>query len=176
MTRLGYWLIAVAFVAGAWTTVVHPTEVDWAWFAPVVSVGFIGVALARRGEKAEAEDSDRVESDLTAAVAALATVTQRADELAQRAEELNPYDVHGEIDRLFPDELGAFVDARKSIAHRHGLTAYATVMSEFAAGERTLNRVWSASVDGYVDEVRTYLGRSAERFRAAEEALAKLQG
>jgi hypothetical protein len=40
-------------------------------------------------------------------------------------------------------------------------------MSNFAAGERYINRVWSASTDGYVDEVRMYLERAREQFREA---------
>jgi len=37
-------------------------------------------------------------------------------------------------------------------------------MSCFAAGERYLNRVWSASADGYVDEVNTYLDKAQSQF------------
>ena len=37
--------------------------------------------------------------------------------------------------------------------HVFGMQNYADVMSNFAAGERYINRVWSASTDGYVDEV-----------------------
>jgi len=38
------------------------------------------------------------------------------------------------------------------------------VMSSFAAGERYLNRVWSASADGYIDEVNAYLDKAREQF------------
>lgn len=44
-------------------------------------------------------------------------------------------------------------------------------MSDFAAGERYLNRVWSASADGYGQEARCYLQRAAARFHAARERL-----
>jgi hypothetical protein len=42
-------------------------------------------------------------------------------------------------------------------------------MNPFSAGERYLNRVWSTSTDGYIDEAHEYLGRSHEQF---EDALA----
>jgi hypothetical protein len=42
-------------------------------------------------------------------------------------------------------------------------------MSNFAAGERYINRVWSASTDGYVDEVNLYLDRALRQFREAHE-------
>ena len=45
-------------------------------------------------------------------------------------------------------------------------------MSRFAAGERYLNRVWSASADGYIDEVNTYIEKSREQF---SDCLSKIQ-
>jgi hypothetical protein len=48
-------------------------------------------------------------------------------------------------------------------------------MSAFAAGERYINRVWSASTDGYVDEVCNYLDRATQQFREAWALFAKLQ-
>jgi hypothetical protein len=77
---------------------------------------------------------------------------------------VNTYDMHRHIDKLFAEDLDSFVQARESIAHVHGLTAYADVMSYFAAGERYLNRVWSASVDGYIDEVNAYLDKAQTQF------------
>ena len=49
--------------------------------------------------------------------------------------------------------------------HVFGMQNYADVMSNFAAGERYINRVWSASTDGYEDEVRAYLVRALDQFR-----------
>jgi hypothetical protein len=65
---------------------------------------------------------------------------------------------------MFLEDLAAFVAARQSIAHIYGLAAYGEVMSSFAAGERYLNRVWSASADGYIDEVNTYIEKAREQF------------
>lgn len=59
--------------------------------------------------------------------------------------------------------------------HVFGLQSNADVMSAFAAGERYINRVWSASTDGYVDEVRNYLNRATEQFREAWALFADLQ-
>jgi len=68
-----------------------------------------------------------------------------------------------------------FANARESMKHVFGLQNYADVMSAFAAGERYVNRVWSASTDGYVDEVRNYLNRATEQFREARSLFSKLQ-
>jgi putative OPT family oligopeptide transporter len=71
------------------------------------------------------------------------------------------------IGREFPRDLDAFVQARESVAHRYGLQAYAEVMNPFAAGERYLNRVWSTSTDGYVDEAHRYIDMAREQFESA---------
>jgi hypothetical protein len=47
----------------------------------------------------------------------------------------------------------------------------ADIMSEFAAGERYINRVWSASADGYDGEATSYLNRAAEQFKHAQSRL-----
>jgi hypothetical protein len=57
----------------------------------------------------------------------------------------------------------------------YGLPGFAAVMGPYAGGERYLNRVWSASADGYVDEVEDYLGRALEQFHLASEALRSLE-
>ncbi len=49
--------------------------------------------------------------------------------------------------------------------------SYVDVIRHYTGGERYLNRVWSVSADGYVDEVNTYLDRSLEQFRLALDML-----
>jgi hypothetical protein len=62
-----------------------------------------------------------------------------------------------------------------SIAHVYGLPAYADVMNEFAAGERYLNRVWSASVDCYIDDVHQYLQQARHQFEQTHKKLQALR-
>ncbi len=98
---------------------------------------------------------------------------------AERKEEkhsINTYDVRHRIDELFVEDLNTFVQTRQSIAHTYGLAAYADVMSCFAAGERYLNRVWSASADGYIDEVNAYLDKAQVQFAESLERIRHLKG
>ncbi len=44
-------------------------------------------------------------------------------------------------------------------------------MSAFAAGERYINRVWSASADSYIDEVMLYLDKAQVQFIEARDIL-----
>jgi len=45
---------------------------------------------------------------------------------------------------------------------------YANIMSPFAIGERLLNRAWSASADGYVDEVKDCIRRARVEMQRAK--------
>ena len=76
-----------------------------------------------------------------------------------------------EIDARLRNDLRRFADARETLIHLFGLQVYANLMSNFAAGERYINRVWSASADGYDTEARTYLGKAATQFRDAQAQL-----
>ena len=55
--------------------------------------------------------------------------------------------------------------------HLYGLQVYADIMSNFATGERYINRVWSASADGYENEAATYLEKAAGQFAEAQTQL-----
>jgi hypothetical protein len=73
-------------------------------------------------------------------------------------------------DRLALD-LATFVNARETMIHIHGLQAYADVMTQFAAAERSINRAWSASADGYIDEVWICLDRAKTLMTNAQQTL-----
>ena len=62
------------------------------------------------------------------------------------------------------------------MVHLFGLQTYADIMSSFAAGERYINRVWSASADGYEGEAATYLEKAAQQFADAQRQLQEAQG
>ena len=75
------------------------------------------------------------------------------------------------IDLKLRTDLRRFADARESMVHLFGLQTYADIMSSFAAGERYINRVWSASADGYDGEASTYLTKAATQFADAQQQL-----
>ena len=89
--------------------------------------------------------------------------------------EIDPYAMHGRIDELFVEDLNVFADNRKQLIQAYDLQTYAEVMNEFAAGERYLNRVWSASVDGYIDEIVTYIGKAREQFERTQAILKRVE-
>lgn len=175
MKKLGYLLIVAGFLAGALVSVLDDVSVDWTRFSAAMLIGVAGIVLVRIGSQRLARAEGTMSANLQAIDASLDSIVLAMQTLNAEKEQIDVYDVHGRIDELVPDHLTRFVEARSSIANAFGLQGYADVMSHFAAGERYLNRVWSASADGYVDEVREYLERAEAQFIEARDLLRRLE-
>lgn len=173
MKTISYMIVMAAFLGGAFLTSLDQTHVDWMTFLPVIFAGVIGVVMMKREEAAQARSSDRLANDRRVLEESLDNIVRNLEALDGRKDAVPTYDMRFEIDKLFREDLFAFADARDSMKHIFGLQSFADVMSSFAAGERYINRVWSASTDGYVDEVLLYVGKSLSQFRHAREEFAK---
>ena len=169
---IAYGLISISFLGGALIAVLDPREVNWMWFAPVIITGIVGVTVLRRSRHREASAGHLVSGNLETLSTSLSNISSNLAQLITRKDELEVAQVRFEIDQLFREDLASFAEARASIVHRYGLRSYAEIMSAFAAGERYINRVWSASTDGYVDEITLYLDKAHHQFT---EASAKFQ-
>lgn len=174
MKRVGVAGVSLGFVVGSLACTLDPHHIHWGLFALGLGLGLAGVAVLRHTRRAQ-ESGSVADQNLSTISASLKRIATNVENLNQSKTTMNVYDLPAKIDATFPDDLEIFVDGRKSIAARFGIDAYAEVMTEFAAAERYLNRVWSASVDGYQDEAHTYLGRASEQFRRALEALTRMQ-
>ncbi|HEY5775208.1 MAG TPA: hypothetical protein VIS57_03910 [Xanthomonadales bacterium] len=166
---ISLFIIMAAFLAGAFISVLHPTEINWTWFVPVLAVGLAALFVYRKAHHIEAKSSHRLSGNLQILEASLANILGNLETLNADSQNLPVYEARFEIDRLLREDLNNFANARESMKHVFGLQHYAEVMSAFAAGERYINRVWSASTDGYIDEVRNYIDRAAQQFRDASK-------
>jgi hypothetical protein len=169
LRHLGYLLITVGFLGGSFEVVKQVEGVNTAPFLLWLGIGIAGVVVAQRARRAEATDVEVITTNVRAIESSLQALSAEANKLNAEKSGINVYDLRHRIDAAFMADLVKFVDARESIAHSYGLKAYAELMNRFAAGERALNRVWSASTDGYVDETSSYLEKAAIHF---EDALA----
>jgi hypothetical protein len=175
MKKLGYAMITAGFLAGALAAVVDKEAVRWEYFAGSLVAGAIGIVVARAVHAQKSLSEERLTSNMQAIELSLARIVSNMKQLNAQKQSINAYDVRHRIDELFTDDITSFVEARQCIAQVHGLQAYANVMSSFAAGERYLNRVWSASADGYIDEVNAYLDKAAEQFVESFERIRQLK-
>jgi hypothetical protein len=174
MKKIGLILISLGFLAGAYLSVADPVTVSWTYWGLAVAAGFVGVALVRVEARTHARSDTRAAENIALIEQSLDNLVAKVTALNAEKEHLNPYDVGPIIDERLLDDLDTFVGARETISHLFGLQAYAGVMAHFAGGERYLNRVWSASADGYVDEVNAYLGHALEQFIEAQRKLKAL--
>jgi len=132
------------------------------------------LGLIRYADRQGSQTQHIVGANMETVRKSLERVVANITQLSEDKSSINTYDIHPRIDELFTDDLTALVEARKAIAYHYGLQAYADIMSSFAAAERYLNRCWSASADGYVDEVHTYLERAAAQFQESQAKIQKL--
>lgn len=173
MQILGKLLVVLAFLTGAFLASLDPLVINWTLFVPVVLAGVLGIVLHKRAEHAAARDSNVLKENRADLEQSLDRIVKNLSELNGRKDKVPTYDMRFEIDRIFREDLMAFAEARNSMKHLFGLRAYADIMSSFAAGERYINRVWSASTDGYVDEVLTYVEKAHGQFIHAREEFEK---
>lgn len=175
MKNIGLALISLAFIAGAYISVLDDREVMWGYFFVAFVAGVAGVAMARIATRKAATTEEVLTTNMGAVRDNLSRIVDIVRGLDKEKDSIPTYEMRTEIDRRGMDAINAFVESREAISHVYGLQAYADVMSHYAGGERFLNRVWSASADGYVDEVNTYLGRSLEQFEIARDKLAAIE-
>lgn len=172
MKKFGYLMITIGFLAGALVAVLDELTVKWGYFIAVLLIGAAGIVIVHLGQRRDRRSEQKLTANLQDIEASLGRIVENITQLNAEKQSVNSYDVRYRIDELFAEDLTTFVDARQGLAQVYGLQVYADVMSNFAAGERYLNRVWSASADGYIDEVNTYLDKTKAQF---VEALAQVR-
>ena len=169
MNLISKLIIIAAFLGGAFLASLDHLLVNWLYFVPVMVGGLIGAALLKSNEKSTAQSSTRLQEDKAMMAKSLDNILKNIKALAGRKDKVPTYEMRFEIDKYFREDLNNFADARDSMKHLYGLQSFADIMSSFAAGERYLNRVWSASTDGYIDEVLLYVDKAHSQFEHALE-------
>jgi hypothetical protein len=170
MKRIGFVLLAVGFLAGAYATALDVQDVNWQIFA-VAAIGAIaGLILVKRAASAHARSDEVLELNRGELRESIANVVRDLGDIVADKKSRGAA-LRDAIDLQLRNDLRRFADARGSMVHLFGLQTYADIMSSFAAGERYINRVWSASADGYEEEAETYLEKAAAQFADARDQL-----
>ena len=164
MKIIGFLLITVGFLAGALFAVVDEEQVNWLHFGASIAAGIVGVGIVRFGRRRVTHAEGKLASNMQEITSTLQRIVDGMARLNAEKDSIDTYDMRHKIDETIAAEILAFADTRESITALFGLAVYADIMSHFAAGERYLNRVWSASADGYIDEVNAYLEKSHYQF------------
>jgi hypothetical protein len=172
MKKIAFLLLAAGFLLGAYATSLDEQNVEWAIFVIAAIAAVAGVIIAKRVDRADARSDHVLEANRNELNESIANIVRDLDEMVSG---VIPQDelLRDWIDKKLRPDLRRFVEARESMVHLYSLQTYADIMSEFAAGERYINRVWSSSADGYVEEAARYLQRAAGQFAHARDQLAR---
>ncbi|KAA3616016.1 MAG: hypothetical protein DWQ05_09665 [Calditrichaeota bacterium] len=178
MKTIGYLLLTAGVLGGSLISVLEVLEVNWINFIGAVVVALVGIIIVRREISKESTSEGKIAGNIQ-------DIAESLDKIVDELAVINtgntdegpedPYKVHGQLDVNLPGYFDKFVEARGSLGHVYGLQVYADIMNSFAAGERYVNRVWSASADGYIDESREYLNRAQEQFLEAQQKFKALK-
>jgi hypothetical protein len=146
------WVARAVFLVGclgaAFYLVEQPEAVRWVPFGVAVGVALLGVVwmrLAPAASRAGAEARHAEIAPALEAVVAWSAAPTVDAELSRR------------IDRDVRPHLRRVEDGLAALHDRVGAQRYAGFMDAYARGERALNRAWSASADGYLEEARSQL-------------------
>jgi hypothetical protein len=174
MKLLGFFLVLAGFLAGAYYLTGAGGNVLGPGFLVSFVVAVAGVVILRVVTRRRKGAIEKVNAEVNTVKRALSSLAKGVANMEAEKDSIDVYDLSKQIDDRFNEDLEQFVEARESIAIAFGLPLYASVMSHFAAGERYLNRVWSCSVDGYIDEAHNYITRAREQFEEGHAILAKM--
>ncbi|MDH4047419.1 MAG: hypothetical protein OEW68_09800 [Gammaproteobacteria bacterium] len=172
MKAFGFLLLVAGFLGAAYATALDVEVIDLALFLPAAATGILGVIAIKRDARGAARSESVLTSNRSELTESLQAIVIALEDIDARKDSIGVAALRGEIDKRLRADLRRFADARESMIHLFSVQTYADIMSEFAAGERYVNRVWSASADGYGAEAHAYLLRAAGQFRHAREQLA----
>ena len=175
MKKIGYLLITIGFLIAALIAVIDKNTINWMHFIPALAVGIVGVVMVRVYEHAHRTSEDKITGRLADIETSIASIATKISSLSTASNSMDTYHVRNEIDELFTADIIKFVDARQAIAQVYGLQEYADAMSYFASAERAINRAWSASTDGYKNEVSASLQKANEYFAIVNEKIINLK-
>ena len=170
MKSIGYFLLALGFLIGAFATALDVEHVNWPGFGVAAVGAVLGLIMIKRASAAHATSVEVLDMNRGELNESIDNIVKdlgeiRSDGTAKGAA------LREAIDLRLRNDLRRFAAARESMVHLFGLQTYADIMSSFAAGERYINRVWSASADGYDGEAATYLEKAATQFADAQAQL-----
>ncbi|MBT5220747.1 MAG: hypothetical protein HOM16_14895 [Woeseia sp.] len=171
MKTFGYLLLAAGFLTGAYSTALDVDATNWTLFVPAAIAALVGVFLLKREASGIATSESVLTTNRAELTESLKNLVNNLDEIVAQKNTISIEVLRDVVDDRLRDDLRRFADARHSLVHLFSLQVYADIMSNFATGERYVNRVWSCSADGYDAEARAYLLKAAGQFRSASEQL-----
>jgi hypothetical protein len=155
--------------------VVIPEEgwhlIPWVWYGVSVVICVAGIVMLKQTGSPEQQREQGSNLSLADLSERLTRLIDNLEVLIKSVDELPPSQITARIDEQLADDFREFADGRNLITTEYGLNVFADVMTQFASGERSVNRAWSAAADGYVDESETCLKRGKDLLQESHRLL-----
>ena len=171
MKRMSYLLLIGGFLVAAYSTALDTQMTNWNLFVPAAIVAIIGVFIIKKLARGDARSESVLTANRAELSESLSNIVRDLEQIISDSASISTTALRNAIDDKLRDDLRRFADARESMVHLYGLQTYADIMSDFAAGERYVNRVWSAAADDYEAEASAYLHKAQAQFKDAAERL-----
>ncbi|MDB2318432.1 hypothetical protein N9V88_02455 [bacterium] len=155
--------------------VVVPEEgwhlIPWVWYGISVAICVVGIVVLTKAASPEQHVEQGSKLSLADLSTRLTQLISNLEEMIGSIDQLAPSQITARIDAQLADDFREFADSRNLITTEYGLDVFADVMTQFASGERSVNRAWSAAADGYIDEAEACLKRGKDLLQEAHRLL-----
>jgi len=169
MKVLAIFLIVISVILSSLSALQSVEKVAWIYFIPSLGMGVLGLIIIKLRFKKDKKEAVLNTSNFNNIKVSLTNIINNLDTLKINENNLNS--LNSDLDRLFLEDISKFIEARYLIKYKYGVLSFSNIMSHFAAAERLLNRAWSASVDGYINEVIGSIEASKSEFKLCLESL-----
>ena len=173
LKRLGNILLVLSTIAA--TLCAARTPVLEFWFGASCLAMVSAVLMLRLGARPPKAGSRQAAEAAFDFTGCLGEVNSALEKLAGERE-LSCERIHRELDRLSDGPLFDFARYREQLVSVAGYASFARLVGEFTRAERSLNRAWSAAVDGYREEALESMNRARDRFVQLGRLLDDLNG
>lgn len=143
------------------------SQIPWLWYGLSAMVCFGGVVMIQVNKKSSVETENKKLASLDELKGKLMASIKATGAIHKAIETLPPSKIVERIDSELSPLLHEFAENRDRLTAEFDLSVFADVMTNFAAGERAVNRAWSAAADGYLDEVSDCLTRATDMLSSA---------
>jgi ElaB/YqjD/DUF883 family membrane-anchored ribosome-binding protein len=162
---VSYLLLIGGFLAAAYSTALDTQMTNWNLFVPAAIVAIVGVFIIKRRARGDARSESVLTANRTELSESLSNIVRDLEQIISDSASMSTTELRNAIDDKLRNDLRRFADARESMVHLYGLQTYADIMSDFAAGERYVNRVWSAAARPRLPRIFTRRRRNSRMRR-----------
>ncbi len=151
----------------------HTFQVNLSITLSFLVVMIAGIVLKRTTARSRLEVMEEHKGNRQLIDTALSDSIQQVREIEQNLPKSTLDSLHEALEQAISGPITDFIENRQYLIDSFGISGYAHIMTSFAQAERYLNRAWSASADGYMDESATFVQKAVPALQETKDTLEK---